>query len=104
MRNYSVDQLASSVMNKAQDLPVLSRHRQISASMEKDVNSLYSARRLRKLFTQVAVGLFYMHQEGIVHRDIKPANVLVTKALDARLSDFGLSSALTKSARYSDGT
>ena len=39
---------------------------------------------------QVAGGLGYAHQRGIVHRDIKPANVMVLKDGAAKITDFGI--------------
>ena len=36
-------------------------------------------------------GLRYLHSIRVLHRDLKPANVLVSRAGDARLCDFGLS-------------
>ncbi|MBI4864754.1 MAG: SUMF1/EgtB/PvdO family nonheme iron enzyme [Candidatus Riflebacteria bacterium] len=39
---------------------------------------------------QIAVGLAYVHQEGVVHRDLKSANVLVDPAGLAKICDFGL--------------
>jgi len=42
------------------------------------------------IISQVAEGLHYAHQQGIVHRDVKPGNVLVTPEGDAKLSDLGL--------------
>jgi len=33
--------------------------------------------------------LDYAYRQGIVHRDIKPANIMVTDALDVKLTDFG---------------
>ncbi|MFZ5829057.1 MAG: serine/threonine-protein kinase [Planctomycetota bacterium] len=39
---------------------------------------------------QVAEGLGYAHEQGLVHRDVKPGNVLVTPEGEAKLSDLGL--------------
>jgi serine/threonine protein kinase len=40
---------------------------------------------------QIARGLYYAHQQGLIHRDIKPGNILVTEDGTAKLSDLGLS-------------
>jgi serine/threonine-protein kinase len=42
------------------------------------------------IFTQVAQGLYYAHQHGIIHRDVKPANILLKSNGQAKLTDFGL--------------
>jgi serine/threonine protein kinase len=39
---------------------------------------------------QMASGLAYAHERGIVHRDVKPGNFLLTTAGKIKLSDFGL--------------
>ncbi len=43
---------------------------------------------------QVARGLAYAHQEGIVHRDVKPQNVLVDANGVAKVTDFGIARSL----------
>ena len=42
------------------------------------------------LLHQMLRGLAYLHGNGIVHRDLKPANILVNRACEVRIADFGL--------------
>ncbi len=46
------------------------------------------------VIAQVAAGLDYAHEQGMVHRDVKPGNVLVTPEGRAKLSDLGLAGPL----------
>ena len=39
---------------------------------------------------QVADGLAYAHERGVVHRDIKPANVMIVRGRHAKIMDFGI--------------
>ncbi len=43
-----------------------------------------------RIVTQIASGLQAAHQKGIVHRDIKSGNIMLTKAGQVRIMDFGL--------------
>ncbi len=45
---------------------------------------------VRKIGTEVLMGLNALHSRGMLHRDIKPANVLLDASGVAQISDFGL--------------
>jgi serine/threonine protein kinase len=47
-------------------------------------------RTLLRLLEQAARGIHHAHQKGIIHRDIKPQNILVTRAGELKVADFGL--------------
>ncbi|KAG0223128.1 hypothetical protein BGW41_005703, partial [Actinomortierella wolfii] len=43
-----------------------------------------------RIAQEIARGLDYIHQEKILHRDLKSGNVLLTRAMEAKLCDFGM--------------
>ena len=44
----------------------------------------------------IALGLAYAHEKGVVHRDVKPANVLFRANGTAVLADFGIAAAVDR--------
>ena len=57
---------------------------------QKISNGKFSPKETIKITKQVARGLGFAHQNGIVHRDMKPANILLTTNGTAKVSDFGI--------------
>jgi formylglycine-generating enzyme required for sulfatase activity len=46
---------------------------------------------VRRVAGEVIAGLGYLHDKGLVHLDLKPQNILVSKAGEIKIADFGIS-------------
>lgn len=49
---------------------------------------------ITELLLQLVEGVSSLHSQNIIHRDLKPENILLTKDINIKLSDFGISSNL----------
>jgi serine/threonine-protein kinase len=56
-----------------------------------------------EIAAQVAEGLAYAHQHGVVHRDVKPANIMILHAGPAKITDFGIARMRTAEVRTQTG-
>jgi serine/threonine protein kinase len=57
--------------------------------------------------SQIIEGYSYIHQKNLIHRDLKPANLLITKANDLKIADFGFgvkADEVTKPSKYNVGS
>lgn len=65
-----------------------------------------SEARAAQIMFQLANGLKYLHQFGILHRDLKPDNIMLTECSDKgqiKIMDFGLSKIMGPGERAADG-
>jgi serine/threonine-protein kinase len=61
------------------------------------------AARAVEIAAQVAEGLAYAHQHGVVHRDVKPANIMILASGPAKIMDFGIARMRTAEVRTQTG-
>ena len=52
---------------------------------------------------QVAQGLAYAHEHGIVHRDIKPSNIMMVREGHVKITDFGIARMASAAVRTQTG-
>jgi len=44
-----------------------------------------------KIAKDIALGLKYLHSQNVLHRDLTSKNILLSKSMEAKVADFGLS-------------
>jgi len=59
--------------------------------------------RCLSIAAQVAEGLAYAHERGVVHRDIKPANIMVPESGAVKITDFGIARMRTSAVKTQTG-
>ncbi|GER53784.1 mitogen-activated protein kinase kinase [Striga asiatica] len=57
---------------------------------------VFTERLLAQICRQVLGGLEYLHAHKIIHRDLKPSNILVNRAMEVKISDFGVSKVMQR--------
>lgn len=55
------------------------------------------------IVAQVAQGLAYAHEHGIVHRDVKPSNIMIVRDGHVKITDFGIARMASASVRTQTG-
>lgn len=61
-------------------------------------------REAASLLKTVAEGVQYAHDKGVIHRDLKPGNILIDRAGNPRVADFGLAKRTQMGASDLTGT
>jgi serine/threonine protein kinase len=72
------------------------------ASLIRD-NVPFSPIRKLDIVDEIADGLGFAHQRGIIHRDIKPANLMITRSGLVKVLDFGIARVAHKQSGEIDG-
>ncbi len=55
-----------------------------------DKNERFELAEIVRIMDSLMAGLQFSHDRGVVHRDIKPANIMLTKAGEVKIADFGI--------------
>lgn len=62
-----------------------------------------SVDRCLDIAAQVAEGLAYAHEHGVVHRDVKPANIMILRDGRVKITDFGIARMRSADVRTQTG-
>jgi serine/threonine-protein kinase len=55
-----------------------------------DKKELFPLPEVLRIMEELMHGLQYSHDRGVVHRDLKPSNVMLTRAKQVKIADFGI--------------
>ena len=58
----------------------------------------------RQILSQILSGLDYLHSKRLIHRDIKPDNILVSRAGDVRITDYGIARTIKEQMSKADAS
>mmetsp|Transcript_59061 Transcript_59061/g.108579 ORF Transcript_59061/g.108579 Transcript_59061/m.108579 type:complete len:479 (+) Transcript_59061:163-1599(+) len=67
-------------------------------SREKNAPYQPGLTQVEKWASAVARALSFLHSKPIIHRDLKPMNLLLTKTMDVKVGDFGISKMATRAS------
>ena len=59
-------------------------------SLRKMLDGPLSIARAIQIADEVACGLAYAHEQGVVHRGVKPSNIIVLRSGGVKITDFGI--------------
>ena len=92
-----------SIMCVTEFLPGGDLERYFKAQREKHDVCVWKPGMRQVLDWSLAIGraLQFLHGRGVVHRDLKPLNLLLTKHLEIKVGDFGISRLMAKCEGYS---
>ena len=59
----------------------------------------FSEKEAFNIFSQVCLGMEFLHRQNIIHRDLKPENLLIDKKQRIKICDFGWSADTSSNSR-----